>query len=214
MRHRNRGDDETLGFRQRIWPRRLVSALGSIGFAAVLLAGVAHIRAAEADEDAAWKALRAGGHLALMRHATAPGVGDPAGFHLHDCATQRNLSDAGREEARLIGDWIREQGVAVDLVLTSEWCRCMETAKLLEVGPVQAFNALNSFFRQPEARKRQMAVLRPWTANAEPIENYVVVTHQVVVTELTGVFPQSGEIVVVRPRGDDGIKVVGRIPPP
>jgi phosphohistidine phosphatase SixA len=165
-----------------------------------------------------WDLLKSGGHVALIRHARAPGFGDPPGFRLADCATQRNLSDEGREQARRIGQAFRDNGVAVDNVLSSEWCRCLETAALLGLGPVERFPALNSFFEMRENRDPQMKILVPWVRDARPEGVFVLVTHQVVISALTGEGAGSGEIVVVRPRGDtpgDGtIEVLGTIPPP
>lgn len=164
--------------------------------------------------DAAWAALRAGGHVALVRHATAPGTGDPADFRLEDCATQRNLSAAGRSQATAIGDEIRARGVRIDAVRSSQWCRCLETARLLGLGPVTAMPALNSFFNRPEREEPQLAALRDWLAQARPEGAAVLVTHQVVITALSGVFPRSGEIIVGEPQAGGGFRLVGRIPPP
>src|SRR5512134_1262540 len=83
------------------------------------------------DTKRVWQALRAGGHIALLRHAAAPGVGDPPGFRLEDCGTQRNLSAEGRAQARRIGEALRRRGVEVDAVYSSEWCRCLQTAELI-----------------------------------------------------------------------------------
>lgn len=169
---------------------------------------------AAASETAAWDALRAGGHVALVRHASAPGTGDPPGFRLDDCATQRNLSAAGRDEARRLGDRLRGEGVRVDAVYSSEWCRCLETARLLELAPAVPMPALNSFFARPAAAGDQTAALRAWIGANIPVGTVVMVTHQVVMTALTDVFPRSGETIVVRPLAGGGLQVVGRIPPP
>lgn len=96
-------------------------------------------------------------HVVLLRHALAPGTGDPPSFQLADCTTQRNLSDAGRQQARDIGQAFRQQGVEVDRVLSSQWCRCLETAELMEVGPVEPFAPLNSFFQDRRTADRQTA---------------------------------------------------------
>ena len=91
-----------------------------------------------AEEAAAWAALRQGGRAALMRHADAPGgAGDPPGFRLDDCTTQRNLSARGREDAEAIGERLRIERVAVTKLLSSPWCRCVDTARLLNIGPVE-----------------------------------------------------------------------------
>ncbi|MCK6409580.1 MAG: histidine phosphatase family protein, partial [Thauera sp.] len=98
-----------------------------------LLAGLALLLSATTfaatAEEALWKALREGGHVALMRHAVAPGVGDPPGFRLDDCATQRNLSAAGRRQAQAIGERFRANGIATAAVFSSQWCRCLDTAR-------------------------------------------------------------------------------------
>lgn len=102
---------------------------------AILLVLPAASDIARADEVSAWAALRAGGHVALVRHTDAPGgAGDPPGFRLDDCATQRNLSDKGRLDAMQIGRRLKSEGVAIEKILASPWCRCMETARLLELG--------------------------------------------------------------------------------
>ena len=166
---------------------------------------------ADADEAALWKALREGGHVALMRHAIAPGVGDPAGFRLDDCTTQRKLSAQGREQARAIGERFRTNGITTAAVFSSQWCRCLDTARELALGEVAAFPGLNSFFadRGEEARHTAAvrALIRERAHGAVPL---VLVTHQVNITALTGVFPASGEIIVLRVDGDTP-SVAGRI---
>src|SRR4051794_34222309 len=103
----------------------------------VILLGFCAAADARADSAEAWAALHAGRHVALMRHADAPGAGDPADFRVDDCATQRNLSTKGRADAARIGARLRSAGIAVDRVLSSPWCRCMDTATLLALGPVE-----------------------------------------------------------------------------
>ena len=178
---------------------------------AAMLAGV---RAARAESATAWQAVAAGGHLVLLRHALAPGTGDPQNFRLDDCATQRNLSDEGRDQARAIGAAFRRRDIAVGGVLSSQWCRCLETARLLDLGPVTPLPALNSFFRRTERRAPQMAALKEWIAALEPGPSLVLVTHQVNITAATGVFPASGEGMVVRPDVDGELTLVGRLPAP
>jgi phosphohistidine phosphatase SixA len=171
-------------------------------------------RALAADE--AWALLRGGGHAALMRHAqTTPGTGDPPGFRLEDCATQRNLSEAGRAQARRLGAAFRERGVRVSRVLSSQWCRCLDTATAMDLGPVEpAPAALNSFFAGQGDRERATAALRALLADLPrggPVA--VLVTHQVNVTALTGVFPAMGETLVLRLDGER-FPVAGRIEAP
>jgi phosphohistidine phosphatase SixA len=155
-------------------------------------------------------AARSGTHI-LLRHATAPGTGDPAAFTLGDCSTQRNLSDEGRDQARRIGIRLREAGIAVDIVLTSQWCRSRETAELLGLGQVEAEPALNSFFDGQGYRDAQTKVARARIAELDGSgRKAVLVSHQVNITALTGVYPASGEVVVIERAGDGTIVVRGR----
>ena len=145
------------------------------------------------------KALRGGGHVALMRHADAPGgVGDPPGFRLDDCATQRNLSAGGRADAARIGARLKSEGVGFEKILSSPWCRCTETAALLNLGPVETeatFGNVVVLRDQKEALTTgARALIAKWTAPA----NLLVVTHGANIQALTGIWPASGEIVVVR----------------
>lgn len=166
---------------------------------------------AETDEAALWAALRDGGHVALMRHAIAPGVGDPAGFRLDDCTTQRKLSARGRAQARAIGERFRANGIATAAVFSSQWCRCLDTARELALGEVVAFPGLNSFFADRGEEARHTAAVRALIGErARSPLPLVLVTHQVNITALTGVFPASGEIIVLRVDGDTP-SVAGRI---
>ena len=155
-----------------------------------------------------WDALQEPGAFALMRHALAPGTGDPAGFDLSDCSTQRTLSDEGRAQARRIGAAFAERGIAFDAVLTSQWCRCRETAELLDLGPVTEEPAFNSFFGDFSAREAQTAAARE--VLAAQTGRVMVVTHQVNISGLTGQGTSSGEVLVVRAAGE-GLEVLGSI---
>jgi len=162
-----------------------------------------------------WAALKQGEAAALMRHALAPGTGDPAGFDLRDCATQRTLNSAGRRQARAIGEVFRANGVAEAEVRTSEWCRCQETAALLGLGPAVPLPALNSFFQDRSERALRTRALKEFLSARAGERPLVLVTHQVNITALTDIFPQSGEIVFVAvPAGaDEPVRVLGRLLP-
>ena len=161
------------------------------------------------DSAAAWAALKQPGTVAIMRHALAPGGGDPANFELGDCSTQRNLNDAGREQARRIGRAFRDQGIQVDRVLTSQWCRCRDTAELLDLAPVEDFPALNSFFEDRSTRDPQTREVRDFLSQAPDGERLVLVTHQVNITALTDVFPSSGEVIVIEVADNGSVDVRG-----
>ncbi|WP_245515143.1 histidine phosphatase family protein [Jiella endophytica] len=179
---------------------------------AAALAAVAMATAVPAKAADAWEAARAKGTHLLMRHAIAPGTGDPANFTLGDCSTQRNLSDEGRGQAERIGAALKANAVPIDTVLTSQWCRARETAERLGFGPTEAEPALNSFFGNRGDRDRQTEALkaRLFELDAAGMKA-ALVSHQVNITALTGVYPASGEIVVIS-LGDDGkVRVDGRI---
>lgn len=174
--------------------------------AALLLAIVS---AVPADAQDQWVALRADGAIAVMRHALAPGTGDPSDFTLGDCSTQRNLDDRGRAQARAIGEAFRVNNVRVDRVLTSEWCRARETAELLGLAPVSELPALNSFFADRSTRKAQTEALAAFLADAQ--DRLVLVTHQVNISALTGRRTSSGEMVVIDVTADGKVDVLGSI---
>lgn len=180
---------------------------------AVLLVGVLSqaLAAGPAESDAVWRAMDDGAAV-LMRHAEAPGGGDPPGFRLDDCATQRNLDEVGRDQARRIGQAFRERGIRVGRVLSSRWCRARDTARLAFGEPVHEVEIFDSFFGAPQRREVQTAdarqLLRQWRGPGV----LVVITHQVNITALTGVFPASGEAVVLDVRDAD-LPLRGRIRP-
>ncbi len=166
------------------------------------------------NSEATWKLLQQGkpGYVVLMRHAEAPGTGDPANFQLSDCSTQRNLSAAGRSQAAKIGRAFRDRAVPIAKILSSQWCRCLDTARLLNVGTVQPFPALNSFFQTSNREPKQTAMVRQWIkTNSTQNGVSILVTHQVNITALTNIFPQQGELIVLNTTADGTLKVVGRI---
>ncbi|MBH3341926.1 histidine phosphatase family protein [Pseudomonas mendocina] len=148
---------------------------------------------AAAETADAWQALREGRALILMRHATAPGTGDPANFRLGQCETQRNLNAQGRAEARRWGELLARQGIERPRLLSSRWCRALDTASGMQRGPVQPFAALDSFFGQPEDGAEQTAELIRLINELPAGAPLVLISHQVNITALTGIFPASGE---------------------
>jgi phosphohistidine phosphatase SixA len=169
--------------------------------------------ATEARADA-WAAARATDAVLMMRHANAPGTGDPDGFALGDCTTQRNLDARGRAQARAVGAALVARGARPDRVLTSEWCRARDTAELLGFGTPEPLPALNSFFGDRPNEPAQTAALRRFLAEDSAGERLILVTHQVNITALTGLVPRSGEIVVLSRDAYGRLAVAGRIPPP
>ncbi len=168
--------------------------------------------AAGADPKAFFDALRQGGCVVLMRHAlTEPGIGDPPGFTLGRCATQRNLSEQGRQQARRVGEAFAREGIALAAVRSSAWCRCTDTARLA-FGRYTEWAALNSFFQGQGNADAQTREVLSAVASLRAPQNWMLVTHQVNISALTGEFPAMGELFLTRPSANSGerLRVVGR----
>jgi broad specificity phosphatase PhoE len=169
---------------------------------------------ARGDDPALWKELRRGSSVLLIRHAsTEPGLGDPPGFRLGDCATQRNLSAKGREESQRLGERLRRENVPVARVFTSPWCRCRETA-MLAFGRAEEWEPLSSIFDYPDREADYSESVRKRIAGyaaRPPGGNVVMVTHNVNIAALTKLSVAQAEIVVVRPDGCCALRTLGRI---
>ena len=140
------------------------------------------------------------GKVVFMRHALAPGNGDPNNFDLNDCATQRNLDDEGRQQAKLIGQKLRGQRVVFSKIYSSEWCRCKETAELLNMGKVIPFQALNSFYEHYFSQDELLPLLENALFEIEPGDGPILmVTHFVTIAAVTGRSVSSGDLVVFDP---------------
>lgn len=159
---------------------------------------LASMSAAAADA-AMWSALKAGQTVVFVRHAqTEPGIGDPEGFSVADCATQRNLSAQGRADAQRIGQAIRERQIVISAVLSSRWCRCLDTARIA-FGKVTPAVMLDSMFNDPvKPASEKVTELQTFIAGWKAPGNLVLVTHAQNIDHLTGVSPRSGEFVVTR----------------
>lgn len=166
------------------------------------------------EVDAGWIALREGRAVLLLRHATAPGVGDPPGFLLEDCGTQRNLDEAGQREAQRWGDLLRQKGIFKPKLFSSRWCRALDSAEQMGLAPVEPLPALDSFFARPDREIEQTAALRQLLDSLPPTPPVVLVTHQVNITALTGVVPRSGEGLILALPVSNPSKVLAKIPPP
>ena len=189
------------------------NSISAVLFALVLglvpfFAGTAH-----ADESAAWEALREGRAVLMLRHALAPGTGDPVNFKVDDCSTQRNLNDTGREQARAWKPFLAEQGIDEARVFSSQWCRCLDTAHGMDVGPVEEMLSLNSFFRNRGKADMQTEQTVAIVNGMEPGPPVVLVSHQVNITALTGVYPSSNEGVVIALPLSDNPTILARVSP-
>tara|TARA_B100001057_G_scaffold195349_1_gene196102 strand:+ start:21 stop:578 length:558 start_codon:yes stop_codon:yes gene_type:complete len=152
--------------------------------------------------------LEDGGKLIFIRHAYAPGSGDPINFNLNDCLTQRNLNDQGRKQAKHIGDFFKKNEIEIDKVLSSEWCRCTETAKIA-FDDFSTNSFLNSFYSPKFAKNKDKQVddLNDYIKNFKSDNNLVFVTHYVLISEVLNYTPSSGEIVV----SDKDLNIIGSI---
>ncbi|WP_338762594.1 histidine phosphatase family protein [Massilia sp. METH4] len=168
-----------------------------------------------ADEAGLWNRLAAGGHVVLLRHAqTTPGVGDPPGFRLGDCKTQRNLSPEGRADAKAIGAAFERRKVPVGRVLTSRYCRCRDTVELA-FGRAEPAEMVDSNWRQDDATiARKLAAVRTLAATYREPGNLVLVTHDVNIRALSGRSVSQGEMVVAQARPDGTLEVVGTLDVP
>ena len=148
--------------------------------------------------EQAWKLAKEGDKIILIRHSLAPGGGDPPGFKIDDCKTQRNLSKAGINQSKKIGKLFKQNKVPIDQILSSQWCRCKDTAKYA-FGNFKEFTALNSTFQSPfdknEAKqlKELYSFTKDWKGNGK---NLVLITHYSIITAVTNAVPRSGEIVI------------------
>lgn len=157
------------------------------------------------------------GHITFMRHAWAPFEGAPkervSAETLGPCETQRNLDDKGRADARSLGEKLRTAGVTFDLVYTSKWCRCRETAELIMGRPVENLALINSYFTDPDKTRgpaQQAALRRYLNETLTPSARALMVTHGSLIQDLTGIFTDETEVVIVKADGRGGVVVVGR----
>jgi len=147
-------------------------------------------------------ALTDGQHILMIRHADAPGFSDPPGMRLGDCSTQRNLGERGRKQAQELGVWLKQQGILSAEVLSSAWCRCVDTATLLKLGAITVEPALGSFFRNMSDAVPQTVALRALLADRlkapVPRKPLILVTHQVNISAFTGESVGQGDVMLVR----------------
>ena len=154
------------------------------------------------------KQLKKGGNIVFIRHAIAPGGGDPENFRLDDCSTQRNLDSQGIEQSRKIGIFFNKNQIPIDNVLSSQWCRCKDTAKYAFKN-FETFDALNSFFSEKlrKNKDRQIKDLKKYISRWNGEGNLVLVTHYVVILEIINKAVSSGEIVIL----DKNLSFIGSI---
>ena len=186
--------------------------MAGVRIAAFLVLAACALGAHASDE--LWDLLRSGGQVVLIRHPlTDPGFGDPKGFRLEDCSTQRNLAEEGRAHARRIGEAFRLHRIAVERVLTSPWCRCVETASLA-FGKAEIAPALANLFGRSEHRQKQVEELTALVSEWRSAGNLVMVTHGSTILALTRIPVNMGEIMVLSPQGEGRFALAGRFTAP
>ncbi|MEO3677658.1 histidine phosphatase family protein [Rheinheimera sp. FR7-31] len=179
----------------------------------LLLLLILPLSAPEAD-DSVWALWREGKAILMMRHTLAPGTGDPAGFVLEDCNTQRNLSSEGRQQAKRWGELLRQQHSGDITLYSSQWCRCLDTGRLMGLTPPTPLPLLNSFFAGRGDGDKQTQALLQRFSTAQTAQPTVLVTHQVNFTALTGIFPRSGEAAILALPLTQPARVLARINTP
>lgn len=195
---------------------RLPVACRHMRYGLLILAGFmcAISDATRAAETVALAELAKPGRVLMLRHANAPGIGDPSSFSLDDCSTQRNLDQAGRAQALALGKRLAQAGVRQAKVYSSQWCRCLDTARLLNLGPVEPLPALNSFYGRSHARETTLAALRVFLAGLPTTGAPVVlVTHQVTITAFTGEGAATGSGSLFELNGSGEPRLLGSIKP-
>jgi phosphohistidine phosphatase SixA len=203
-----RKGDGLVGSRLALQNRRM---RGEGKILALVLTGMLALPGTAAASEELWTLLKGGGHVVLIRHAiTTPGAGDPHGMRLDDCNTQRNLTDAGRQDARRLGEAFRTRGIVVDRVLSSPWCRCLETARLA-FGAAELWRPLSNLYGRSENRAEQVRQMEAMVGERRTGGNLVLVSHGSTISALTGVAPSPAELVVVTPQGGGRFTVAGRL---
>ena len=170
--------------------------LFGLGLMFLMLMPVSGLSADTPQEPVRAALAQTGANVVFMRHALAPGYGDPDNFQIEDCNTQRNLDEAGRRQAEAIGRYFREHQITFTAILSSRWCRCTQTAELLNYGSWSEFDGLNSFFQGHVDRQETLALLKDKLGSLSSDDMVLMVTHQVVISAITDISPPSGGLVV------------------
>ena len=174
--------------------RRFLSILSSL---VMVLGGISISSATSLDGEALKNAVIShGANVIFMRHALAPGYGDPDDFYINDCATQRNLDATGRQQAQDLGQLFQSSGLTVDTILSSRWCRCQDTAIEMDIGDYRTHDGLNSFFQDHVDRDETLVLLREELSRLKSDDLVLMITHQVVIQAVTGISPRSGGMVL------------------
>ena len=175
---------------------------------AILFIGILNFSNNALSDDRILNSLKEGKKLIFIRHAIAPGNGDPNNFNIKDCSTQRNLNKNGIKQSKKIGLFFKKNKIKIDKILSSEWCRCIDTAKYAFEN-FETFDALNSFYDEKFAANetRQINDLKKYIKNWDSDKNLVLVTHFVVISSILNIASSSGEVII----SDKNLKVIGTV---
>lgn len=193
--------------------RRIASVAWLLALLAPAVAPAVAPAATPGADEALYALLKSGGRVVLMRHTiTTIGLGDPPGVRIGDCATQRNLTEEGRLHAKAIGEALRVKNIAMDKVLSSPMCRCLDTARLV-FGRVDAEPPEASAYARGDEKARQVREMRALASETRRRGNVVLVSHESTIRAVTGLSIEPGEMVVVTPRGEGHFEINGRLMP-
>lgn len=150
------------------------------------------------------------GYLLMIRHAKAPGFGDPSNIKIGDCSTQRNLNNEGRLQASKIGEVLKQNNIQASAIFSSKWCRCLETAKLLDMVEVKELPSLNSFFEKTQNKEPNLKALKSFINSQDTNKKLIImVTHQVTISAISGQYVSSGDGVLLKLNDSKPYEFVG-----
>ena len=173
----------------------------------MVLGGIGISGAATLDGDALKNAVIShGANVIFMRHALAPGYGDPDNFDINDCSTQRNLDATGRKQSQDLGQLFQSSGLTIDAIFSSRWCRCQDTALEMNIGDYRTHDGLNSFFQDHVDRDETLTLLRKELSRLKSDDLVLMITHQVVIQAVTGISPQSGGMVLFNSKTGQSVR--------
>ena len=184
--------------------RQFLSILSSM---LMVLGGISISGATPLDGAALKNAITShGANVIFMRHALAPGYGDPDNFDINDCSTQRNLDATGRKQSQDLGQLFRSSELTIDAILSSRWCRCQDTAIEMDIGDYRTHDGLNSFFQDHVDRDETLALLREELSRLKSDDLVLMITHQVVIQAVTGISPRSGGMVLFNSKTGQSVR--------
>lgn len=158
-----------------------------------------NVKVVDKSDSAMIAAMQSTGHILMIRHAIAPGFGDPDNIQIGDCSTQRNLDESGRKQSKQIGAWLKSHNITPSAIYSSQWCRCLDTARLLDLGDVKELPALNSFFQMTENRESNLKNLNEFMSKLDTENKLIImVTHSVTISAISGETVASGNGVLLK----------------